>query len=532
MLSFHSRSAITANVLDYYNVSQSDVYMTPSELKREVEYEDKLVAQMRKYQLFEGRNPDKLTTIINKDVTPPHIEQSLLNSEPLGREDLKQFMKNRLCHVDGENKPKVAFSASMKKITAPTFSNLFDVDPPNSEKKDVINASRDCIKRLAVAWEAGRPVDMKQAASHEMLSVPLNLFHTDKTMRSGKKADLMNLIRGTAKVNPSQNLPNTPPNESQHVVDGMAHVYHVNRKGLNTFGEFANKYCDDIYKIQASRIDIVGDRYDGPSTKDGQREKRVNKKKGKKKYKTKAVPKVVTATGNLPQGDDFIHFLKLDENKKELQILLGTALIENAPPDKVIVVNGAFEDPTGVRCSSNMNLDDLVSDHTEADTRMVLSIMHSQATTVVVESQDTDVFVILIANNKHFGEKRVFMKQKSGNETKITDIGETVKGLEKEGINTESLPLLHSITGCDATSYPFGIGKVTAWAVYKEFHALLDSIIVPGNPSQGDYDHAEQFICKLFKQNADKLDDTRGNLLTANDIQCEKFFNFHRSSGW
>ena len=100
MLSFHSRSAITGNVLDYYNVSQSDVYMTPSELKREVEYEDKLVAQMRKYQLFEGRNPDKLTTIINKDVTPPHIEQSLLNSEPLGREDLKQFMKTRLCHVD------------------------------------------------------------------------------------------------------------------------------------------------------------------------------------------------------------------------------------------------------------------------------------------------------------------------------------------------------------------------------------------------------------------------------------------------
>ncbi|XP_068200369.1 uncharacterized protein [Palaemon carinicauda] len=93
MLSFHARSTITTNACDYYNVSQNENDLTPSELKLEARYEDKLVEQMLKYNLFEGRNPDKLTTIINKDVAPPQIEESLLESESKGQEEVKRFMK-------------------------------------------------------------------------------------------------------------------------------------------------------------------------------------------------------------------------------------------------------------------------------------------------------------------------------------------------------------------------------------------------------------------------------------------------------
>ena len=106
MLSFHSRSSITANVLDYYNVPQSDVDMSPSEWKREAEYEDLLVAQMEKYHLFEGQNPDKLTTLINKDVASADIEYSLLNSESLGIQEAKQFIGDRLCVAEGATSPK------------------------------------------------------------------------------------------------------------------------------------------------------------------------------------------------------------------------------------------------------------------------------------------------------------------------------------------------------------------------------------------------------------------------------------------
>ena len=42
---------------------------------------------------------------------------------------------------------------------------------------------------VCVAYQAERPVDLPHAAKHEMLSVPLSMFHTDKTMRTGNKSE-------------------------------------------------------------------------------------------------------------------------------------------------------------------------------------------------------------------------------------------------------------------------------------------------------------------------------------------------------
>ena len=72
--------------------------------------------------------------------------------------------------------------------------------------------------------------------------------------------------------------------------------------------------------------------------------------------------------GKLPQGDALKEFYKIDTNKEGIQQIIGENLIRNAPPHKTIVVSGAFENPTDVHCSSKINVDGLMSDHTEADT--------------------------------------------------------------------------------------------------------------------------------------------------------------------
>ena len=95
----------------------------------------------------------------------------------------------------------------------------------------------------------------------------------------------------------------------------MSQVYKISTQGLNTFAEYASAYCKYIYNLPGSRVDVVLDRYDGPSIKDGTRKARAKKKKkGKMKYKVKAVPKVVSPDLNLPQGDEFMSFLSIDEN--------------------------------------------------------------------------------------------------------------------------------------------------------------------------------------------------------------------------
>ena len=70
-----------------------------------------------------------------------------------------------------------------------------------------------------------------------------------------------------------------------------------------------------------------------------------------------------------------------------------------------------------------------MSDHTEAYTQIPLSAFHSSAYTIVIQTDDTDEFIELIANYHRFGTKQVLMKQKSGKDYKITDIGEVARGL-------------------------------------------------------------------------------------------------------
>ena len=82
------------------------------------------------------------------------------------------------------------------------------------------------------------------------------------------------------------------------------------------------------------------------------------------------------------------------------------------------------------------------------------------------------------------------MTKNIGKECTITDIGATVRGLHDAGLSPDSLPLLHALTGCDSNSYLYGIGKSTAWTVFKEFHHLIDGIN-SRYPSASDYERTE-----------------------------------------
>ena len=55
MLLFHSRSAKIENIFEYLSASQIDGQMSPSELKRELDYEDKLVAHLLNHHFFYGK---------------------------------------------------------------------------------------------------------------------------------------------------------------------------------------------------------------------------------------------------------------------------------------------------------------------------------------------------------------------------------------------------------------------------------------------------------------------------------------------
>ena len=90
------------------------------------------------------------------------------------------------------------------------------------------------------------------------------------------------------------------------------------------------------------------------------------------------------------------------------------------------------------------------------------------------------------------------MKQKTSKECRVTNIGATTHGLLSAGLDPESIPLLHSLTGYDSTSYLYGIGKSTAWSTFKDSHDFL-KYINRAAPDDIDYERVEKFMCCLYK---------------------------------
>ena len=110
------------------------------------------------------------------------------------------------------------------------------------------------------------------------------------------------------------------------------------------------------------------------------------------------------------------------------------------------------------------HLDDLNTFQEEADTRVIMHAFHAARSgynTVVIVSEDTDVFVLLLAFKQHLMPCSVLIK--TGTQNRVTYI-DVSKVFESIGQNVcEALPGLHAYTGCDTVSAFAGKGKLAAY---------------------------------------------------------------------
>ena len=74
------------------------------------------------YKIFDGGHPDKLCTLVNNDVVPKEIEESLLQTQELGHNELLEFVRDRFVVKEQHENPEVAFTAIMKKTKPTAYS--------------------------------------------------------------------------------------------------------------------------------------------------------------------------------------------------------------------------------------------------------------------------------------------------------------------------------------------------------------------------------------------------------------------------
>lgn len=496
-LSFHWRTDISKKTADMMHLSEGHHEhneFLPSRQKRDQTDEDLLLKVFQAAGVFSKNSDNKLQNLITKDIATPEITDSLLKARALGIDIVKKFVSERLVGVDNV---LVKFHEPMKKCNAKTFAHLYKklstkpacVKAQLKEKED-----RDIMKRIIVAYESGRPVDLVTILRYETCSKPISLAELDGTMRKGDKASLVKLITENITIPTKITLPLA----SLLVIDAQAMIQAIgNPKAAKTFGDFANivKLAVKKRSQNFSRVDVVFDRYRDSSTKGGTRQHRTKS--------ARPIRKTIEGR-NVPMPVNWQNFIALPENKADLANFISCELAETSYDGLHVVIGGGFREETKVVSSKNEDVSHLESNHEEADTRIVFHALCSGFDSVVVSARDTDIILLLIHHFHRFSGKELWVKTGTEVKPKYIPIHEIVKTLSIQ--EKENILAFHAITGCDVTSFLATITKRAAWDVFKCHFRLLNDF---GSQPLTDKSkkNAEVFIVKLYKVKGNDVHD-------------------------
>ena len=459
-------------------------------MQRDEEHVLKLVSLFRRYDVF--RETGNLVVVTTGDVASEEIKQDLLKAEEIGKTIVKEFVQARII------KKEIKFHDSLKQKKLKTFETLYSVPVSLDKSKTVaVKADRDLLRRVVVALESGRDVDVDTLLQKELSPVPLSIATLDGCLRhSSGKSDLGNILQ--------QNVHQTQPPVSQYetctIIDGMAAVQSLgNSPGSKTFGQWSDSftaYVSSHFSDNCTRVDVVFDRYVQNSIKGGAREKR-------KDGKSKGIRRDVESREQRIANWD--RFIVVEENKASLAHFLSTEMTQRyeAHPRRELVVSGGFNEILKVWSSntSREDLQELSSDHEEADTRIVLHAKHAAAVGYKQLCRDTDVLVLLLAHREDLCEE-IWMFSGTSRRKKYTPVHKIRLPEEKR----KSLIPFHAITGCDTTSQFAGIGKQTAWKVFDSSPKLIEHLGEDCPPKAGVLADAEAFVCQLYNHGTDEVD--------------------------
>lgn len=233
--------------------------------------ENRVVKSLKEQSLFQD-DGNTLKNIINKDMVTPEIQESLLHAEQFGEQQLKEFVKKRLCEPPNSDM-HVNLRSPIKRNKAKTFASLHEVVQLSKGKQNTIKVDRSILQRLITAYRAGRKINLENILQHELMSIPLSLATTNGCLHSTNKSMMVNIL--TTHVQTPIDI--TLPKNSCLLVDGQALVMAIGKPpDLTTFGEYACMFSNTVCKMGAEfqRVDVVFDRYQKQSIKAGTRIKR------------------------------------------------------------------------------------------------------------------------------------------------------------------------------------------------------------------------------------------------------------------
>ena len=161
------------------------------------------------------------------------------------------------------------------------------------------------------------------------------------------------------------------------------------------------------------------------------------------------------------------------------------------------MVSGGFREILKLWSSdaSRESLQELSSDHEEADTRIVLHARDAAVRgyhQVNVLCRDTNVLVLLLAHRQDLCQE-ISMFFSTSRTKRYFAVHKISLPEEKR----KSLLAFHTITGCDTTSQSGGTGKQSALKILDSSSKLNEHIGKHCPPEESVLADAEAFVCQL-----------------------------------
>jgi hypothetical protein len=324
---------------------------------------------------------------------------------------------------------------------------------------------RELFGRLLIVANV-REINLREVLSFELSAVPYSLAHSDGTLRKTAKSVLLQILENYVTV--ESRLTSIPGIATVYILY-TALVQLMKFAGVTTFGEMAVKYYEVITSYfregNCHRFDVVFDQYWYISIKGGERKKRgeANALEVKIHGESTPVPK---------QWNKYISNVK---NKVSLCAFLTESFCEigkrQLQPNKQLVIVGGMRDgdlALSVRNGQSLTVPTLVSDHEEADSRIILHAKHAceDGQRIVVQSPDTDLLLLCVSHYREIGCQQLWFR---------TRVKERLRYIPAHDVSTNlgpeicsALPAFHALTGCDSTSAFSRIGKKKAWKVVRK----------------------------------------------------------------
>ena len=294
--------------------------------------------------------------------------------------------------------------------------------------------------------------DLHSLFEFELCSYPPALFTNKLLMRPADKSELIHVL---IKKVPSCVASRTTPVGAKFVVDGGGLLYKLPWPKHITYCRLAQTYADFVKSSYGDAL-VVFDGYHGPSTKDEIHQSRAGTEVG---ADLEFLPEMEMT---MPKKA----FMANAKNKQRLINLIGHKMTE-----------------TGIEV-----------EHSAGDADYTIAISACKrypARPVTVVTEDTDVLVLLLHHYDADNEP-LYMKMAKQN----ICISVLKSGLDSK--LCESLLVIHSISGCDTTSRPYGIGKATAVSKSLKMFSQSDVFLTP-NATTAEIEKAgESYLESLY----------------------------------